>query len=166
MSRLPQPGGDEGNWGDILNDYLSQAHEADGSLKTNSITAAQLAPGSVHDAALANETITSQKLAANSVTNVQLDDATKASLAKADSSVQPGDLGSAATASTSDFAQATHSHTASQISDTTTVGRGVMTATDENAAAVALGTVRVVASSTAPADTTVLWIDTSALGAA
>ena len=33
MSRLPTPGSDAGNWGAILNDYLSQAHNADGTLK-------------------------------------------------------------------------------------------------------------------------------------
>lgn len=33
MSRLPTPGADDGQWGVILNDYLSVAHEADGSLK-------------------------------------------------------------------------------------------------------------------------------------
>lgn len=33
MPRLPQPGSDAGNWGNILNDYLSQAHLPDGSLK-------------------------------------------------------------------------------------------------------------------------------------
>lgn len=33
MSRLPIPGSDDGQWGQILNDYLSVAHEADGSLK-------------------------------------------------------------------------------------------------------------------------------------
>lgn len=34
MARLPTPGGDNGNWGTILNEYLSEAHEADGSLKS------------------------------------------------------------------------------------------------------------------------------------
>lgn len=33
MARLPQPGSDDGSWGGILNDFLSQAHNADGSLK-------------------------------------------------------------------------------------------------------------------------------------
>lgn len=33
MPRLPQPGSDQGEWGEILNDFLSQAHNADGSLK-------------------------------------------------------------------------------------------------------------------------------------
>lgn len=33
MTRLPQVGGDEGNWGSILNDYLGVAHNGDGTLK-------------------------------------------------------------------------------------------------------------------------------------
>ena len=33
MARLPQPGGDAGNWGDILNEYLEVSHAADGTIK-------------------------------------------------------------------------------------------------------------------------------------
>lgn len=33
MVRLPTPGGDENTWGNVLNEYLSQAHNNDGSLK-------------------------------------------------------------------------------------------------------------------------------------
>lgn len=33
MTRLPQVGGDEGNWGTILNDFLSVSHNEDGTLK-------------------------------------------------------------------------------------------------------------------------------------
>lgn len=33
MSRLPVPGSDDGVWGDVLNDFLSVEHNADGSLK-------------------------------------------------------------------------------------------------------------------------------------
>lgn len=40
MSRLPIPGSDDGTWGGILNDYLSQAHNVDGSLKTAGIVSA------------------------------------------------------------------------------------------------------------------------------
>ena len=32
MSRLPTPGGDSGAWGTVLNDYLSQSHNTDGTL--------------------------------------------------------------------------------------------------------------------------------------
>ena len=33
MPRLPQPGSDNGTWGTVLNDFLVQAHNTDGSLK-------------------------------------------------------------------------------------------------------------------------------------
>ena len=33
MARLPNPGGDQGQWGQILNDYLAQVHNSDGTLK-------------------------------------------------------------------------------------------------------------------------------------
>ncbi|MGH7218154.1 MAG: hypothetical protein ACREGE_01770 [Candidatus Microsaccharimonas sp.] len=35
MARLPQIGGDSGNWGSVLNDYLSQSHNDDGSLRSS-----------------------------------------------------------------------------------------------------------------------------------
>ena len=34
MARLPIPGGDEGTWGDILNNFLSIEHNSDGTQKT------------------------------------------------------------------------------------------------------------------------------------
>ena len=43
MARLPQPGGDSGNWGDILNDFLSQAHTSDGNLKPGTVDTSRLA---------------------------------------------------------------------------------------------------------------------------
>jgi hypothetical protein len=33
MARISEPGGDAGNWGDILQNYLRQEHDLDGSLK-------------------------------------------------------------------------------------------------------------------------------------
>lgn len=53
MARLPQPGGDDGNWGDILNDYLRQAHTETGSLK----------PSAVGRNAIQDASITEEKLA-------------------------------------------------------------------------------------------------------
>lgn len=35
MARLPVPGYDDGNWGDILNEFLEVEHNNDGTLKTN-----------------------------------------------------------------------------------------------------------------------------------
>lgn len=41
MARLPAPGSDDGSWGDILNTYLAQAHNGDGTLKDTGIIAAK-----------------------------------------------------------------------------------------------------------------------------
>lgn len=43
MSRLPTPGSDNGTWGDILNDFLSQSHGADGSIKSGIISDTHIA---------------------------------------------------------------------------------------------------------------------------
>lgn len=40
MARLPQPGGDNGQWGGILNDFLLQAHNSDGTLKSSAVNPA------------------------------------------------------------------------------------------------------------------------------
>ena len=37
MTRLPNPGQDDGVWGGILNDYLAVAHNADGTLKASAV---------------------------------------------------------------------------------------------------------------------------------
>ena len=42
MARLPTPGGDDGTWGTVLNDYLSQVHAADGTLKASVVTTSQI----------------------------------------------------------------------------------------------------------------------------
>ena len=47
MTRLPQPGQDAGQWGDILNDFLSQSHKENGTLKDNIVTSINIAPGAV-----------------------------------------------------------------------------------------------------------------------
>lgn len=41
MARLPKPGGDHNQWGDILNDFLKVEHNDDGSLKANAAIAAK-----------------------------------------------------------------------------------------------------------------------------
>jgi hypothetical protein len=42
MSRLPNPGQDNGTWGHILNEYLSVVHNADGSLKDGIVAPSNL----------------------------------------------------------------------------------------------------------------------------
>ena len=72
MARLPEPGNDQGQWGTILNEYLSQAHKSDGTIKQNSITADALAPNSVTGSAIAPDTITSSEIADGSISETLL----------------------------------------------------------------------------------------------
>ena len=72
MARLPQPGGDAGNWGSILNDYLVQSHKSDGTLKDNSVTSSSIADEAVTTAALALGSITNAKLANDAISKNQL----------------------------------------------------------------------------------------------
>ena len=58
MPRLPIPNSDAGQWGQILNDYLSAAHKEDGTLKDNSIGSTQLQPNSITEAILAPTVVT------------------------------------------------------------------------------------------------------------
>jgi len=77
MSRLPSPGSDDGSWGNILNDYLLQSLNADGTvkdasvgsqqLKSNAITSAKIAPGAVTSSALAIDAVGSAALGDASV---------------------------------------------------------------------------------------------------
>ncbi len=84
MARLPVPGSDNGAWGNLLNDFLLEAHTTTGDLKNdsvgtsqlqaNSITASQLQSSSVTTPALNNGSVTSAKLADNAITGTKLAD--------------------------------------------------------------------------------------------
>jgi len=70
MPRLPQIGGDDGNWGTILNDYLGQVHNTDGTLKDNIVTSSALAPNAVDTTVIQDGTISEVKLDAALQTKV------------------------------------------------------------------------------------------------
>lgn len=57
MARLPTPGGDSGNWGTVLNQYLEVEHNADGTHKTDYLP---LAGGTLTGAVDANDQVVSQ----------------------------------------------------------------------------------------------------------
>lgn len=57
MARLPTPGGDTGNWGTILNEYLEVEHNANGTHKTDYLP---LAGGTLTGAVNANDQVVSQ----------------------------------------------------------------------------------------------------------
>lgn len=52
MSRLPRPGEDNGEWGDILNDFLAVSHMDDGTIRVESLPEIQIADGSITPAKL------------------------------------------------------------------------------------------------------------------
>lgn len=54
MPRLPIPGGDQGSWGQILNDYLAQAHNGDGTIKAGAVNGESIVDGSVTQAKLSS----------------------------------------------------------------------------------------------------------------
>jgi hypothetical protein len=80
MSRLPTPGQDNGIWGNVLNDFLGQAHSTDGTLKAGSVGASQVQDGTLP--------------------KTKLDVTTQASLTKADGSLQASNNLSDVTATT------------------------------------------------------------------
>lgn len=63
MARLPQLGGDEGTWGQVLNDFLLETHNNDGTLKPDVVTSSNLAPNAVDSAALSSNSVTNATLA-------------------------------------------------------------------------------------------------------
>jgi hypothetical protein len=69
MARLPTPGGDAGDWGTILNEYLSISLDGDGHLK----------PGAVTSTALSNSLITSTHIQDAAITVAKIQAGTPAS---------------------------------------------------------------------------------------
>lgn len=145
MARLPQPGGDSGNWGQILNDFLSQTLNTDGSLKNGAVsesqldTAVQTKLNSVGSGTVSDGTITTQKLADNAVTSAKIADGT---IINANIGASAAIDQSKITNLVSDLAgkaAAAHTHTSSQIADSTATGRSILTATDATAARSAIG---------------------------
>lgn len=47
MARLPQPGSDQGQWGEILNEYLLQSHDGAGHLRRGTVGSEELADEAV-----------------------------------------------------------------------------------------------------------------------
>jgi hypothetical protein len=95
MSRLPTPGGDDGNWGTILNDFLDVSHAADGTLDTNVVDTSQIKDGAVTNAKLDSPTQTQLAQGASAyqkpgggIPKTDLTSSVQTSLSAADTSVQ------------------------------------------------------------------------------
>lgn len=62
MARLPNPGGDNGTWGNILNDYLNVSLDTDGAIRAGAVGAEQLSTGAVIANALSDHAVGFAKL--------------------------------------------------------------------------------------------------------
>lgn len=81
MARLPQPGGDDGNWGEILNDYLSQSLTTSGAIKPGAVTKSDIGLGNVDNTSDSSKPLSIAALSALSVkANVGAASASKLSL--------------------------------------------------------------------------------------
>lgn len=74
MARLPVPGADAGSWGTVLNDFLQQVHNNDGTLKNGSVGSDTLSNGAVTTAKLENGAVTGSKVGAGAIDTAQLAD--------------------------------------------------------------------------------------------
>ncbi len=101
MARLPTPGSDDGDWGTILNDYLSVSHGDDGTLGDNAVTSAQIADGAIADAQVSDTAEIAQSKIAGLTTDlggIQSDVTDLETTVSAMSSIQSGVLFQAASA--------------------------------------------------------------------
>ncbi len=80
MARLPVPGADQGDWGTILNDYLSQALKPDGTIRDNAVTANTIAPNSITNAAIASNAVNASSIVDGSITETLLSTAVQTKL--------------------------------------------------------------------------------------
>lgn len=136
MARLPVPGADDGVWGELLNEYLSEIHNADGTLKENVVTSDALAPNAIQPTSLQDSSISETKLATtNSPTTGDILSWSGTSLAWTAPALSPvdattsvkgiiqlsGDLGGTASSplvpGLSGKADSVHTHTIAQLTD-------------------------------------------------
>jgi hypothetical protein len=66
VSRLPTPGGDENTWGEILNDWISVAHNTDGTFKASQLPEPNVPDGTITPAKLSQAYIPASQKAASS----------------------------------------------------------------------------------------------------
>lgn len=116
MARLPQPGGDSGNWGDILNEYLLVEHDGQGHLKPGVVGTSQIAANAVTAIHVADNILPQAKIQnlsidlaakyqkpADGIAKSDLSASVQASLDKADTALQSAPPAGAGATSLSGF---------------------------------------------------------------
>jgi hypothetical protein len=64
MARLPQPGGDQDTWGNVLNDFLQVSHNTDGTVKAGAVTSSDVGLSNVDNTSDADKPISTLQQAA------------------------------------------------------------------------------------------------------
>ncbi len=101
MARLPVPGGDANAWGDVLNEFLLQAHNADGSVKNIGVTLGGDLSGTAASAQIVAGAVGASELAAGAVTTAKIQDGAVTAVKIADGVITAAKLApGAATANT------------------------------------------------------------------
>lgn len=134
MARLPQPGQDAGNWGEILNDFLKQSIDDNGSLKANTVDRSQIKDASINEAKLDSSVQSKLNAVSSGISDGAVTDVKVAASAEIAQSKISG-----LTAALSAKANATHTHTVNQISDASALGQSIVTAANATAARTSLG---------------------------
>lgn len=101
--RLPTPGSDDGTWGDILNDFLSQSHNADGTQKDNSVPSDAIQDSAVTSSKVASGAISDSHIASGAaISRSKLSPGVQSSLSSADSAFQAAKSASAPSSPSTD----------------------------------------------------------------
>lgn len=82
MARLPQPGGDSGTWGTVLNEFLAVSHNTDGTVKSGAVTKSDVGLGNVNNTSDANKPISTAQQAALDARIVWVDSSGSPSVAR------------------------------------------------------------------------------------
>jgi hypothetical protein len=93
--RLPTPGGDNGDWGDILNSFLEVSLASSGALNVNTVGTAQIQNNAVTNAQL--DTATQAKMAGALQAANNLNDVASPSTARNSLGITPANIGAVAT---------------------------------------------------------------------
>jgi len=101
MTRLPQIGSDKGTWGTILNDFLGQAHNPDGTIKNGSISSVALDSATQAILGSVSGKVNQSDLAAVATTGSYVDLTNKPTIP-----TQASDIGAATTAQITSAVQA------------------------------------------------------------
>lgn len=128
MARLPQPGGDSGTWGAVLNDFLNVSHNSDGTVKAGAVSGAQVQDGSISETKLSADVQTKLNSSSSTAHTHVIADTTglQASLDTKISTGEKGVNNGVATLDGTGKVPASQLPATTAVSDATTTSKGIV----------------------------------------